>query len=254
MYSYFIPEDGDDEVCPNVFLAPKPRQPGAPPTFSQVRDAFPLPGTYHFRFKSPLYPGADRDKGAMPVWMDIVDEREVVPTWKNTIVAKITRISPEDDDDDDDDEDFHRTPVQQQQQQPPRAPPSHQSSMQSAHSNASGDHLDIFGSGGPSPSGNNSVQSGPPSGNLFDHQTPPPNSGGGGGDLLGSGYPAGSGGGAPPAHNDFLGMTAQHPPPQQQPQQMQHQPPPQQQQQQGNAFNNFQQQNGPFGGLGTPWK
>jgi hypothetical protein len=106
-FSYFIPEDGDSELQPNVFLAPKPRQQGTPPTLEQIKRAFPLSGRYHFRFKAPLVPGGDRDKSAMAVWMDCVDDRQYVPTWKSGIVAKVTRIGV-DDDDDDDDEDFVR--------------------------------------------------------------------------------------------------------------------------------------------------
>jgi DIX domain len=130
MHSYFIPEDGDSELQPNVFLAPKPRQQGYPPTLGQIKNSFPLPGRFHFRFKAPITPGADRDKGSMPVWMDCIDDSATVPTWKNAVVAKVTRIGveDEDDDDDDDDADFHRprssvpaaptpTTAQKQQQQ-----------------------------------------------------------------------------------------------------------------------------------------
>jgi len=51
---YFIPEDGDEEVHPNVFLAPKSRRQGVTPTLKAVRDAFPLPGHYHFRSNENL--------------------------------------------------------------------------------------------------------------------------------------------------------------------------------------------------------
>ena len=268
--SYFVPEDGDSEDYPNVFLAPKPRQQGCPPTLAQVKSAFPLPGRYHFRFKSPLVPGADREKGAMPVWMDCVDDRQSVPAWRGTIVAKVTRLAAEEeDDDDDDDADFHRpapTPApapapvaQQRAPAPPPAPPAP----------APAPSLDIFG--GPSPV---SHQSAPNSGNIFDSH-PPPAPAASGGDLLGdmhshTSYGASTGQAA--AHSDFLGMTS---------------PPtsggltPQQQQQMFGASANSgtQQQRGPprhsgsfdsfgggsmggnsnsaggaFGGLGTPWK
>jgi hypothetical protein len=103
-YSYFIPEDGDTEAQPNVFLAPKPRQQGYPPSLGQVRTAFPIPGRYHFRFKAPLAPGTDREKGAMAVWMDCLDDQAAVPVWKNTIVAKVTRIGLDEEDTDEDDD------------------------------------------------------------------------------------------------------------------------------------------------------
>jgi len=249
VHSYFIPEDGDEEQHPNVFLAPKPRQPGAPPTLGQVKDAFPLPGRYHFRFKAPLYPGGDREKGAMAVWMDIVRDNVAVPTWKNGVVTKVTRLSVEEDDDDDDD-DFGHSPVAAPA--PTRAPPP-QPSHRSAASTGSADHVDLFGNG-PSPS-SAAPAAAAPAPNLFDH-TPPPSAPASGGSLLDFGA-------VPPApapaaaHSDFLGMTA--PPqggyPQQRPPPMQQQPmaPPMQQRPQGQSFNTGysqqQQQNQPFGGL-----
>ena len=296
---YFIPEDGDDESCPNVFLAPKPRQPGTPPTLGQVKDAFPLPGRYHFRFKSPLFPGGDREKGAMAVWMDTVQDGTPVPVWKNSIIAKVTRIAAEDDEEDDDDDDFvggrgvstsgssrpAPAPVSAPAP-PPRAPPSHQSSI---HSSTSADHLDIFDSAPASTSAPQPVSHSAPhgTGNLLDGHGPTmgaPAAASGASDLLGMGggyghpQPA-----ATSAHNDFLGMTA---PPPQTPvaptpsrpaahpgsgypgstpahnpygatPQTSSLPPPGGsgiQQAQQNAFDSFSNQQGPFGGLGTPWK
>ena len=43
-------------------------------------------------------PGSDREKGAVAIWMDCVDDSEPVPVWQNSIIAKVTRISLEDDD------------------------------------------------------------------------------------------------------------------------------------------------------------
>ncbi|CAJ1936933.1 unnamed protein product [Cylindrotheca closterium] len=245
---YFIPEDGDEETHPNVFLAPKPRHPGTPPTLGQIKDAFPLPGTYHFRFKSPLYPGGDRDKGAMSVWMDLVNDADPIPTWKNGIVAKITRISMEDDDDDDDD-----FPIPTPAATPaanPRAPPSHQSSMASQ---GSSDHLDIFD--GPSP-GVTATPASNAAPNLFDTPAAAPASGG---SLLDMNENYASTQAKSSAHADFLGMTAPtaqpgYPAagnPNMYPAQQQQRPP---QQQQQNTFNSYAAQQGPFGGLGTPWK
>jgi hypothetical protein len=81
------------EDQPNVFLAPKPAQPGFSPKLGEIRQAFPLPGKYHFRFKSPLVPGSDRDKDCVPVWMDCVDDNQHVAVWRGGIFAKVTRIS-----------------------------------------------------------------------------------------------------------------------------------------------------------------
>mmetsp|Transcript_20358 Transcript_20358/g.43627 ORF Transcript_20358/g.43627 Transcript_20358/m.43627 type:complete len:320 (-) Transcript_20358:95-1054(-) len=100
---YFLPEDGDREGAPNVFISPKPSRPGYPPLLGQIKGSFPLPGAYHFRFKTALVPGTDRDKHAVPVWMDCVDDSEPVPVWQNSIIAKVTRIGMDDDDDFDDD-------------------------------------------------------------------------------------------------------------------------------------------------------
>lgn len=276
--SYFVPEDGDSEDYPNVFLAPKPRQQGHPPTLGQVKSAFPLPGRYHFRFKSPLLPGGDREKGSMPVWMDCVDDRQAVPSWRGTIVAKVTRLAAEDeDDDDDDDADFQRP--HQQTPAPTPAPPSAPAARappppQPPAPAAAAPSLDIFG--GPSPS---SHQSAPSSGTLFDHphSTPAPSAPAasmGTGDLLGDMHSHNTpyGGGGP--HNDFLGMTS--PPtsggltPQQQQQMFGNQQQQQQQQRapprhtgsfdsygggsQGGSSGGGGGVGGPFGGLGTPWK
>ncbi len=59
-----------------------------------------MPGNYHFRFKCPLIPGTDREKGAVSVWMDCVDDDQHVGVWRNTIFAKVTRINMDEEDDD----------------------------------------------------------------------------------------------------------------------------------------------------------
>jgi len=253
-YSYFVPEDGDEERHPNVFLAPKPRQPGTPPTLQAVRDAFPLPGHYHFRFKSPLFPGADREKGAMAVWMDVTKDGQPVPTWKNGIVAKVTRLSMEEDDDDDDDDDFARhtdvhTPASSASAPPPRAPPSH------ASSTGSGDHLDIFD--GPSPAATAAATATATTPNLFEAH--PPSAPASGSSLLDFGASPPGPANSSSVHSDFLGMTAptqQQKQQQLQQQQLQQQQLQQQQQQQqqrpppGQTFNSYSKQAQPFGDLG----
>lgn len=150
--SYFLPEDGDTELNPNVFLAPKPRQQGAPPTLGEVKHAFPLPGKYHFRFKSPLVPGGDREKNCVAVWMDCVDDRQSIPVWRNAIIAKVTRISDQDEDDDDEEEETYRPSHQSHHQ---AAPPQQQATPAPIHQAAP--DLDIFGGGGNSHSAPPSV-------------------------------------------------------------------------------------------------
>lgn len=118
---YFIPEDGDTEESPNVFLMQKDSTSNLSPKLREIQAAFPLPGTYHFRFKCPLIPGTDREKGAVSVWMDCVDPEQHVGVWRNSIFAKVTRISMEDDE-----EEFmgHHQPSQViQQQQHSQKPP-----------------------------------------------------------------------------------------------------------------------------------
>jgi hypothetical protein len=251
---------------PNVFLAPKPRHPGTPPTLGQVKDAFPLPGQYHFRFKAPLTPGSDREKSAMAVWMDMVDERQPVPTWKNGIIVKVTRVSMEDDDDDDDDDDdnlhrhHHPTSAPPQQRhatsssipQPSRAPLSHNSSMASAGSSMD----DLLASpppvSAPAPANggslldfNDHVTTAPASSAAVHHDffgitTAPPASRSMATISTPTGVPT-----PPPSSGGYLGNPNLYASSQSLPQQ----PPPfntgyTQQQQQGDAF----------GGLGTPWK
>jgi hypothetical protein len=96
--SYYVPEDGDSEDHPNIFLMSKPTQSGFSPRLKDIRDSFPMPGKYHFRFKAPLIPGTDREKGAVAVWMDCTDDSQHVGVWRNTIFAKVTRINMDDDD------------------------------------------------------------------------------------------------------------------------------------------------------------
>ncbi len=77
---------------------PKAQNSGFSPRLRDVKDNFPMPGTYHFRFKAPLIPGSDREKNAVSVWMDCVDDDQHVGVWRNTIVAKVTRINMAEDD------------------------------------------------------------------------------------------------------------------------------------------------------------
>mmetsp|Transcript_16309 Transcript_16309/g.19926 ORF Transcript_16309/g.19926 Transcript_16309/m.19926 type:complete len:301 (+) Transcript_16309:78-980(+) len=106
---YFVPEDGDTEDHPNIFLMPKTQNSGFSPRLRDIKEKFPMRGTYHFRFKSPLIPGSDREKNSVAVWLDCVDDSQHVGVWRNTIVAKVTRINMDDDSDDDDDFAHHQT-------------------------------------------------------------------------------------------------------------------------------------------------
>lgn len=235
----------------------------------------------------------------MAVWMDCTQDNVPVPTWRNTIVAKVTRVGLEEDDDDDD-SDFvsgtgdHATAHQSHHHQsaPAPAPPARaapapapappqqpaQRTQQPAHHEP---FLDVFGGPSPTSSGGGLPTSAPPStGNLLDtHHAPAPASGG----LLDMDAPVYGNhhGSSNNAHSDFLGMTAPpvtphgnqaaggynphgaagatHAQPYGQQPQTQQRPPQAaplsgQRPNNQNAFNSFSDQQGPFGGLGTPWK
>ncbi|KAL9181412.1 hypothetical protein ACHAXT_010217 [Thalassiosira profunda] len=212
---YFLPEDGDQEDTPNVFLAPKPSRPGYPPLLGQIKGSFPLPGSYHFRFKTALVPGTDREKNAVPVWMDCVDDDEPVHVWQGAIVAKVTRISMEDEEYD---EDFDRVGASRAASTMSAAsvhsatakPATATSTTHSMHSSESllGGFDDPPAPAAPAASTASSVHSS--SGDLLnvDHHPPAPASGGSLLDMdhLGSGANAPTGG-----HNDLLNMAAPHP-------------------------------------------
>jgi len=207
---YFIPEDGDEEDYPNIFLMPKQQaHTGFSPKLRDVKDAFPMPGVYHFRFKSPLIPGTDREKGAVAVWMDCVDDNQHVGVWRNTIVAKVTRINM---DDEGEAEFMNATPspmhanehtpapasVRQQAPVSSRPAPSQRASQPPAQ--AEGDILGVFEE--PTPALGTT-------GSLLDQTQPTmTHSEGSLLDMTGGSYndtPSGNGGSN---HNDFMGMTA----------------------------------------------
>lgn len=57
---YYVPEDKDDPDCPNVFGVPQSK---ANLRLSHIYDAFPLKGSYLFRFKY--------DNEGTAVWLDL---------------------------------------------------------------------------------------------------------------------------------------------------------------------------------------
>ena len=231
-----MPEDGDSEDHPNIFLMTKPTQSGFSPRLRDIKDSFPMPGRYHFRFKCPLIPGTDREKSAVAVWMDCVDEDQHVGVWRNTIFAKVTRINMMDDDDYDFQRERsapvahaahahahdrapvqrtaqHAAPVaprahvaQQQQQQPTRpAPPPRADSA---------NLLGVFDA--PAPARTSSHQSSAHSseGNLLDEPVPVQSHYGEASllDMHGP-TPTTYNTGSASNHDDFLGMTSVHTPP-----------------------------------------
>lgn len=80
---YHLPSDRDDPEHPNAFLIPKSAE---DITLKDVKQAFPLPGSYHFRFKVKF------DSGSY--WIDCVDDAASVPLFgSRRIVAKVLRLT-----------------------------------------------------------------------------------------------------------------------------------------------------------------
>jgi len=79
---YYIPEDHDDQETPNVFgvMVGKNNI-----RLQHIYDNFPLKGAYIFRFKV-MYDNA-------VAWLDLPDLETKLPTFKDRIVIKATRIS-----------------------------------------------------------------------------------------------------------------------------------------------------------------
>ena len=82
---YVIPEDGGDFEHPNVFAIHKSVK---QLTIRDVVNAFPLPGVYHFRFKTQFMKTF--------VWEDGVDLESTVPTFKGAVSLKVSRLRPVD--------------------------------------------------------------------------------------------------------------------------------------------------------------
>jgi len=77
---YHIPTDRDEPDHPNAFVIPMHAN---EITLGDVKQTFPLPGNYHFRFKV---------EGGF--WMDCTDECTHVPLFAGKrIVAKVLRLS-----------------------------------------------------------------------------------------------------------------------------------------------------------------
>lgn len=79
---YYVPEDKDDPECPNVFGVPYPKQ---ELRLAHIHEAFPLKGSYLFRFKYS-------NEGS-PVWLDLPDAHSKLPLFKDRVVVKATRVS-----------------------------------------------------------------------------------------------------------------------------------------------------------------
>lgn len=80
---YWCLEDDDDAQHPNVFSMPGPA--GLDMRLADIKQYFPLPGSFHFRFK--------RRVGGVPMWVDVGEDEQTVPRWEDgTIFMKVTRL------------------------------------------------------------------------------------------------------------------------------------------------------------------
>ncbi|CAA9990400.1 conserved Plasmodium protein, unknown function [Plasmodium knowlesi strain H] len=79
---YNIINDKEDKNSQNVFYIPKPIN---SITLQDIRNGFPLVGTYHFRFKII--------HNNNPAWVDISEESSPIPSLNSCIYAKVLRLS-----------------------------------------------------------------------------------------------------------------------------------------------------------------
>ncbi|SBT78859.1 conserved Plasmodium protein, unknown function [Plasmodium ovale] len=79
---YHIINDKEDKNSQNVFYISKPIN---LITLNDVKNEFPLVGTYHFRFKLI--------HNNTPVWVDVSDESSPIPSFNSCIYAKVLRLS-----------------------------------------------------------------------------------------------------------------------------------------------------------------
>lgn len=98
---YYIPEDGDELEHPNVLLIEKE---ASTITLGDIRKvfhmdlvyfkAFPIPGTYYFRFKRSFKKNwSTLGFGTIIlVWFDVLKDSEVVPSFEGSIICKVTRL------------------------------------------------------------------------------------------------------------------------------------------------------------------
>jgi len=82
MVYYYLPQDEDDTKTFNAFGIQKNIE---DIRLTDVKNEFPLPGEYYFRFK---YKHADQI-----VWMDITNEDVKLPRFDGKLIVKVTRMS-----------------------------------------------------------------------------------------------------------------------------------------------------------------
>ncbi|OWZ23639.1 hypothetical protein PHMEG_0001443 [Phytophthora megakarya] len=80
MLNYYVPEDGDSSDHLNVVPLPRVEQ----LRLQHVKKSFPLPGAFHFRFKTAF-------EGTY-VWLDVVNDADPVPDFNGLVICKISRV------------------------------------------------------------------------------------------------------------------------------------------------------------------
>ncbi len=79
---YFVPEDRDVEEKPNAFILYKDQE---KVRLADIKENFPLPGEYVFRFKTTYE--------KKNIWIDFNDNDSVLPSHDGKILMKVNRIS-----------------------------------------------------------------------------------------------------------------------------------------------------------------
>ena len=79
---YFVPEDAESGKQLNCFIV---RRPAESITLGQIREDFPLPGDYHFRFHYAY------QSSSCKVWLDLPSEASIVPLIEGEIRIKAMR-------------------------------------------------------------------------------------------------------------------------------------------------------------------
>ena len=84
---YFIPEDNENENKMNIFIIYKNYK---DIRLQDIKDNFPLPGKYYFRFKFEFMEKS--------VWIDFNNPVGALPKYDGKIIMKVTRLSWDDKD------------------------------------------------------------------------------------------------------------------------------------------------------------
>ena len=79
---YFIPEDKDSSEKMNIFMIPKDYK---FLRLNDIKENFPLPGIYYFRFKFE-FNGKD-------VWIDFNNPDGALPKYEGKVIMKVQRIA-----------------------------------------------------------------------------------------------------------------------------------------------------------------